>query len=506
MKNRTPLLGGLLLLAWLLILPFAGGHPSAAMAQPVAPGWQPIQLDPREVAGSSQTTCFDPADNNVLLYVEARGQTTGGTIAFNWVTGQRTQINAGGFALCGANGWLYADYPPRRFSPHLPAVQPLAYMPTHLATDGSQQVYRFESQYKGNSQGHLWASADGGLTWQERAQEFKGALQGFAMTATDARSIYLLTDPLAGPGVPTVLFSSDAGATWEARGGVPASAQDTLGLEMVPSRTAPPDMLALLTTIHEPEGDALQYWVSINGGRAFRAVGTWDLEHHVRLLAPATGPLLRLDYMQRADDPQLFDHVLSRTTDGGYSWTPITVPFPPIGATNWYNEYLAVASGNTNEIFINVPDSGVWRSSDGGLTWAPISGAQGPFFYGTISEYWPPTLLGWAGPAGLYVWQPPVPPPGPTPIPPPGSPPPTSGGDTGIDLALTQHDHRANPVCFDARQTVRVAVQRGRAAGAGRHRRGRDLAGADPLAPGRAGHHRLQLGHRAAQPDQLARL
>ena len=115
------------------------------MAQPVAPGWQPIQLDPREVAGSSQTTCFDPADNNVLLYVEARGQTTGGTIAFNWVTGQRTQINAGGFALCGANGWLYlptirpgASVRTSRRSNRWPICPPIS-PPT-----AAQQVYRFE--------------------------------------------------------------------------------------------------------------------------------------------------------------------------------------------------------------------------------------------------------------------------------------------------------------------------------------------------------------------------
>ena len=147
-------------------------------------------------------------------------------------------------------------------------------------------------------------------------------------------------------------------------------------------------------------------------------MGTWDLEHHARLLAPATGPLLRLDYMQRANDPQLFDHVLSRTTDGGYSWTPITVPFPPIRTTNWYNEYLAVASGNTNEYLINVPDSGVWRWSDGGLTWASTPGRRGrssmarstntgPYPAG-LDQHGGPSCLAAAGPAAR---PPPDPPP-----------------------------------------------------------------------------------------------
>src|SRR5947209_1110545 len=71
-------------------------------------------------------------------------------------------------------------------------------LPTHVAHDGSAQVYHLDAAQvsptgKLQQASRLWASADGGLTWQERGQQFQGHVESLAVAEADAHVLYALT-------------------------------------------------------------------------------------------------------------------------------------------------------------------------------------------------------------------------------------------------------------------------------------------------------------------------
>src|SRR5689334_11587053 len=128
----------LALLATLLACsPFAALPGTTQAAQALAWRATGIQLGP----GANGALCFDAGEPNVVLVYEEEG----GTVAYNWVTRQRTPISPGPILACGPNGLLFgqegADNTPWRFSLSDPKGRAIAHFPTHRAADGTLQMY-----------------------------------------------------------------------------------------------------------------------------------------------------------------------------------------------------------------------------------------------------------------------------------------------------------------------------------------------------------------------------
>src|SRR4051812_33475621 len=118
--------GGRGLLALLLVLiPLAPLPPAGAQAVPAA--WHATGIT---LADPTPPLCFDAAHMHVLLVNEAAG-----TVAYNWVSGQRWVVNDRRFAVCGPQGLLFAATPTGawRFSVGDPVGRPSAHLPTAWA-------------------------------------------------------------------------------------------------------------------------------------------------------------------------------------------------------------------------------------------------------------------------------------------------------------------------------------------------------------------------------------
>src|SRR5262249_44807622 len=141
------------------------------------------------IAVPDRGLCFDSTQPEIVLIADESG-----TSAYNRVSGQRTLLNERPFQLCGPGDLLFAIDPASgtawRFSVSDPHGRSFAHAPSHIAQDGTAQVYSLGHPTK-TSPGHLWASADGGLTWQERGQQFGGRIESLALAEVDARAIYV---------------------------------------------------------------------------------------------------------------------------------------------------------------------------------------------------------------------------------------------------------------------------------------------------------------------------
>jgi hypothetical protein len=126
-------LAGLLVAACFQALP----APSARAEGP-APGWHDTGIPLQQAQGPF---CFDATQPNVAFVNE----TSSGTVAYNWSSGQRTVVNSRPFTLCGPQGLLFADGAQDtawRFSSMDPEGRAIAHNPTHVAQDGTLQAGR----------------------------------------------------------------------------------------------------------------------------------------------------------------------------------------------------------------------------------------------------------------------------------------------------------------------------------------------------------------------------
>lgn len=74
--------------------------------------------------------------------------------------------------------------------------------------------------------------------------------------------------------------------------------------------------------------------------------------------------------MERADDLFMKDHwgEFLRSQDGGRSWKELSLPYPVAA-----NSAVAVHPRNRSVIYLGTSDNGVFKSTDGGESWLPIS-------------------------------------------------------------------------------------------------------------------------------------
>src|SRR6266545_855779 len=254
--------------------------PTTLAAQPPLPlTWHDIGIT---ATGSSM--CFDNSHPGVVFVAAPDG-----TVAYNWQTGARMVLSQHAFDRCGPGGLLFDvpdqqgapfDGPTWRFNTADRTSTMLAHAPTHVAADGSLQLYALHDD------GHLWASADGGTTWQRRGQQLAGKLTSLAVGAVDARAIYALAIQSTRQAAPehnitayTISFSPDAGRTWALRATrqldspVPAN-ERYLGIATLPGNSAPADTLQLVIREGITPSTPSQYLASVDGARTFRAVGS----------------------------------------------------------------------------------------------------------------------------------------------------------------------------------------------------------------------------------------
>ncbi|MDQ5825080.1 MAG: hypothetical protein M3441_12870 [Chloroflexota bacterium] len=174
-----------------------------------------------------------------------------GTFAYNWRTNQRTLLSTRWFNVCGPRGLLYHQTPEGivwRFSSEDPQGRVIERIPTHVAHDGSLQVYSYKLE---NGQRVLRSSADGGLTWEQRMPPggFNFA-SNLVVSEADAQVLHVAVLAVAAPaqpgqsGQPTGLLSTsfDGGRTWRA-GSRLQHDPGIYRLEPMPGATAPDNLL-----------------------------------------------------------------------------------------------------------------------------------------------------------------------------------------------------------------------------------------------------------------------
>ncbi len=375
--------------------------PTTLAAQPPLPlTWHDIGIT---ATGSSM--CFDNSHPGVVFVAAPDG-----TVAYNWQTGARMVLSQHAFDRCGPGGLLFDvpdqqgapfDGPTWRFNTADRTSTMLAHAHTHVAADGSLQLYALHDD------GHLWASADGGTTWQRRGQQLAGKLTSLAVGAVDARAIYALAIQSTRQAAPehnitayTISFSPDAGRTWALRATrqldspVPAN-ERYLGIATLPGNSAPADTLQLVIREGITPSTPSQYLASVDGARTFRAVGSGSGYNPLTLVHTGES-ILRITGGGYGGRTQL-----ARSRDGGLTWADLPAPsrlndLP--GGPCFYPQPQVVGYAPANLLLC---DNGVsWYSPDGGQSWQSLGTGVERLF---ITPYLPLTVLDWHANGQLFA-------------------------------------------------------------------------------------------------------
>ena len=190
---------------------------------------------------------------------------------------------------------------------------------------------------------HFFRSSDGGVSWQVSRLEF-GSHGALAIAPSDPNVIYMAGRP--------ALRSADRGATWQPipviAAGESQQVNEIVGLVVDPA-------------------DAAHVWAarrdgvleSRNSGQSWQAIGPAGRE--IRWLAAATAPALTL-YAGIAEDG------IYRWR-GGSDWVAASAGLPEGSAVLAF----AADSRTPGLLWATRNGGGVYRSSDGGATWANVA-------------------------------------------------------------------------------------------------------------------------------------
>ena len=356
------------------------------------------------------STCFDALQPNVLLVSERSVNsdytyTNQGTFTYNWVTGQRSLLSKNNFdayyneATCNENtGLLFQSTKGQnggiRYSSTNPQGVSVDYIPTHVATDGTLQMYAVGQSKLSNSS--LFSSSDGGLTWQERGQQLHHEINGLSVSGPDGRAIYvMLSDSDFNSHLATYsfYFSPDAGVTWEKR----STLQGTYGISgnslelsfwSLNGRTTSTDTLVLAQHTGGP-GSTSGYLLSLSndGGRTFNEVGKIGNGpgNPIFQIYQSGNSFFRIFYggtMHVADNQPAF----ARSDDGGKTWQALSLPVPLENKPS-----LLQTNNAPNTLFLSEKQF-LWYSSDLGQHWQKLAENQGMFL--KVTPYAPFKLLG----------------------------------------------------------------------------------------------------------------
>lgn len=314
-------------------------------------------------------TLFHPTQPWTLL--ESTGE---GTVAHNWRTGESKLVSALQIEAAGSDGTLYglgAGNSPHRFTLADPAGAPIEQRPTHIAEDGTAQVYAL-------SGGRLWYSADAARTWQERS--LPAAFESVTLAYADARVLYgLVVTGRTGGSADTVTYeiyaSQDAGATWDRRMGGTAVGAWTGGPRftlVAPQTVATPvgTLVFYVDPGYPGSSNQVQVYTTNDGAQTLNqqpanGLGSWSQYTH------SHEGIVRISTFG-------YGYSLTLSRDGGRTWENLART--PNGARLVSLVGLAVAPSAPANIFIKDSDA-LWRSKDGGHSWMRMDRANGlPLF------------------------------------------------------------------------------------------------------------------------------
>ena len=185
----------------------------------------------------------------------------------------------------------------------------------------------------------IWKTTDGGATWANTTVGLTQSFEGYSDVAIDPRSgtVYMaIGSYFSGFGTNGVYRSTNGGASWAPSGNFPIGGNNgRISFALSPSNaTAPATLYAAIA----------------------RGVNS-----------SPSGELLAIE----------------KSSDGGTTWVPLTVPNYMSGQ-GWYNNSIAVSPTNANIVFAGGSGNGggptFIESINGGATWSNISQDGAGFF------------------------------------------------------------------------------------------------------------------------------
>lgn len=248
---------------------------------------------------------------------------------------------------------------------------------TATGVRGNPNLYYF-----GTVGGGVWRTQDAGQTWDNISDKyFGGSIGAVAVAESDPNVIYvgegeqtLRNNVASGAGL---WRSTDAGASWKSIG-----LQDSRHIARIRVHPKNADVLyvAALGNLWKPN-EMRGVFRSMDGGQTWKKIlyvndkaGAADLildPNNPRIIYASTWNMTRNGYRMDSGGP---DSKLWKSTDGGDTWENLSdKPGMPSGINGIIG--VAVSPQNSNRIWaiIENKEGGVYRSDDGGKTWARIN-------------------------------------------------------------------------------------------------------------------------------------
>ena len=252
--------------------------------------------------------------------------------------------------------------------------------------------------YFGAVGGGLWKTTDGGTTWRAvtDGQLKSSSVGAVAVSPSNPDIVYLgmgetqlRGNIMQGDGV---YKSTDAGKTWKQMG-----LGDTHAIARIRVHPANPEIVYVAALGHPfGQNDERGVFKSSDGGKTWRKVlfrsnkaGAVDLAidpGNPQVMFAAIWEAYRTPWMLSSGGP---DSGLFKSTDGGETWTEITrAPGMPSGVTGKIGVSVSGADGKRVYAIVENENGGVFVSDDAGATWQRISEdrrlRQRAFYYSRI--------------------------------------------------------------------------------------------------------------------------
>ncbi len=280
--------------------------------------------------------------------------------------------------------------------------------------------------FHGHSSGGLWKTEDAGQYWIPIADKFlnMGSVGAMAVSPSNPDVMYVgtgepqLRDCVSwGDGM---YKTTDGGKTWAHIG-----LKDSRNIARVRVHPTNPD-LVYVAVIGSPFGPSKERGVyrSKDGGKTWEqvlfkheqagAIDLWLCEHDTNVLYASTFQIFRRTWGLKAGGP---NSGLFKSADGGDTWTEITrnqgLPAGDLGRISV--AHSKQMPNRVNAMVESKEKPGLYRSEDGGATWKHISShvgiTQRPFYYYHLhasphdgNELWVPSNKLWQSLDGGETW------------------------------------------------------------------------------------------------------
>jgi hypothetical protein len=364
-----------LLLALSLVLAITSSMP----AQAAAAEWTEVPNVLGVPGVTASRNCFDSSRPNTYLYAPDLG----GTVSVDLLTGKETKLNSRTFYTCNPSagfvyyGETYNDDAPFVLNLRDGKLTQIQYEARGFARDGSLWVYS-DGQRIGNRNldfRKLYASPDGGITWQERTlPELRDT---WMVSPVNGRTVYFVskTDESANWRY-DFYASEDAGVSWQKRGSFKVGRSRGAIFFQSPEFLNSQANTILFYTVGESTSKFTQI-ASTDGGATFTASQQDPFDH------------LYLPYgmLYRMYDSKGNLAALEFSPDYGKAWF---MRYPPeLGKSE-----VKVLPGSPNTLIFNNSNTGnTYYSFDQGQNWRKLSLALGNFDKLQFSPYAPTIVI-----------------------------------------------------------------------------------------------------------------